>query len=121
MEKLSAVRDIHRLIRDFGAILKERHALNIYEGMALSSFYECNKLTATDIDVKLGLTYPIATKTMFSLEKEGFIERLLGEKNKRDKNFVLTQSGKEKLEEIRKDDASLAYLLKQIHDISLDK
>lgn len=121
MEKLSAVRDIYRLIRDFGAVLKEQHDLNIYEGMALSSFYECSKLTATDIDVKLGLTFPIAAKTMVSLEKGGFIERLLGEKNKRDKNFVLTQSGKDKLEEIRKNDASLIYLLKQIHDLSLDK
>ena len=86
------------------------HSLSLKEGMLLCCISE-QQLTASDIACKIDLTNSNCSKVIKSVEKKGLIERSFGIDDKRKMFFVLTESGKNKMLEIIKEEVEIPELL----------
>lgn len=113
MEKLCLIRDVYRSIRDFEIVFQQKHNLCLNEGMALCSL-KTKRLSSSDLASALGLSHSNTSKVIKSVEAKGFVERSLGEEDKRQMYFVLSRQGVKKLEEIKAEETNILPLLEQI-------
>lgn len=110
---LCSLRDIYRAIRDFEMEFLQKHDLCLNEGMLLCTL--CTEMySSSELATKLGLTNSNASKVIRSVEDKGFIERRLGKEDKRQMYFVLSSTGKKKLNEIKDADDHIRDVLLQI-------
>lgn len=112
-ETLCSIRDIYRSIRNFELEFQKEHDLSLNEGMLLCSLKE-GKHSSGEIADMLGLTNSNASKVIKSVEDKGFIKRMLGEGDKRQMYLCITNEGKDKLKEIKCEDAKLNAVLSEI-------
>ncbi len=113
MKSLCLIRDIYRSIREFEIEFQQKHDLCLNEGMLLCSL-RSSKLSSGEIAEKLGLTNSNASKVIRSVEDKGFIERLLGEGDKRQMYFLLTSKGETMLQEISCEDQRMKLIINEI-------
>lgn len=97
---LCKIRDLYRSIYEFEIIFQKTHNLGLNEGMLLCSLDE-NKYSSNELANILGLSNSNTSKVIKSIEKKGFIERIIGEEDKRQMYFVLTREGMKKLKTIK--------------------
>lgn len=114
MEKLCKIRDIQRAVAAFESMFEKRYGIGLNEGMALCSLHKATSLTSGEIGELLGLSSSNTSKVIASIEKKGFVERLLGTKDKRQMYFSLTATGKKLMSEIRCDEIEKTELLSQL-------
>jgi len=115
MENLCKVRDIQHAISTFENQFEKKYEVTLNEGMALCSLYEVsNPLMSGEIGKLLGLSYPNTSKVIVSLEKKGFVERVVGAKDKRQMYFSLTGEGKKIIPKLQGNDTKILRLLKEI-------
>ena len=100
MRGLCSLRDIYRMIRDFEIRFQDEHNLCLNEGMLLCSLKSA-KYSSSEIAELLGLSNSNASKVIRLAESKGYVERLMGKDDKRQMYFVITQSGLDKLSEIK--------------------
>ena len=62
----------------------------------------------------MNLTCSNTSKVIRSVEDKGLIERVLGEKDRRQMYFILTDEGRRKLEEIENEQIEIPELLQSI-------
>lgn len=72
------------------------------------------RLSSGDIAKQLGLTHSNTSKVIRSVEKKGLIERILGDDDKRQMYFSLTQEGERCLKELECCDVEIPDVLKKI-------
>lgn len=118
MKPLCNLRDIFRSIRDFEEKFHQMHNLGLNEAMMLCSLCSAGKLASTELAEVLGLTTSNTSKVIKSVEVKGFVERFLGEQDKRQMYFVLTDSGKKKLSEMKNAEAEILNLLNVIRQMT---
>lgn len=112
-ETLCSIRDIYRSIRNFEAEFHKEHALSLNEGMLLCSL-KTGKYSSGEIADMLGLTCSNASKVIKSVEDKGLIKRMLGEGDKRQMYFCITEAGVDKLLEIKCENAKMKAVLVEI-------
>jgi len=112
-ESLCSIRDIYRSIRNFEMEFQKEHALSLNEGMLLCSL-KTGKRSSGEIADMLGLTNSNASKVIKSVEDKGYVKRMLGEGDKRQMYFCITEGGKDKLVEIRCEDTKMKAVLLEI-------
>ena len=112
-ETLCSIRDIYRSIRNFELEFQKEHDLSLNEGMLLCSL-KVGKHSSGEIADMLGLTNSNTSKVIKSVEDKGFVKRMLGEGDKRQMYFCITEGGKDKLNEIKCEDAKLNAVLSEI-------
>ena len=88
------MRDLYRSLALLETRLSETYGLSLNEAME-----------------RTGLTASHASKMIRSVEEKGLLVRTLGEKDKRQMYFALTDKAKEKLEDIRKHGIEIPDLL----------
>ena len=121
MERLCLLREIYRSIGEYEQVFQKRHGLCLNEGMLLCSLKEC-KMSSGDIANALGLTHSNTSKIIKSLEEKVFIDRILGDNDKRQMYFALTRQGRSKLQEINLEDGEIGSILREIcNKIGFDK
>lgn len=72
------------------------------------------ELTAGGLAEKLGLGFSNTSKVIASVEKKGFLKRKLGDTDKRQMYFYLTDSGREIMDSISCCDIEIPELLKSV-------
>ncbi len=110
---LCQLRDIYRAIIDFENQFLDIHGLSLNEGMLLCTLSGSGTLSSGEIADMLGLTNSNASKVIRSVEKKGFIERTLGNEDRRQMYFTLTKDGKKVISEIKSEDFEIPESLKQ--------
>jgi len=113
MKKLCAIRDICRALGEFENDFLNEYGISLNEGMVLCSLKE-SRLSSGEIAKQVNLTCSNTSKLIRAIEDRGYIERVLGEEDRRQMYFLLTSIGAAKLQEIENDSIPLTGPLKKI-------
>ena len=95
------MRDLYRSLALLETRLSETYGLSLNEETVMAGV----------VVERTGLTASHASKMIRSVEEKGLLVRTLGEKDKRQMYFALTDKAKEKLEDIRKHGIEIPDLL----------
>lgn len=114
MEKLCKIRDIQRAVNQFEQGFEKRYGICLNEGMALCSLLKAGSLTSGEIGELLGLSSSNASKVIKSIENKRLVERMTGEKDKRQMYFSLTPDGKKRISSLQCEAIEIAPLLKEM-------
>jgi len=115
MNSLCILRDLNRAMMEYEKSFFEMFHINLNEGMVLCCVAE-QKISATQIACKIELTNSNCSKILKSVEHKGFVKRCLGEDDKREMYFLLTELGLEVLERIHVTDIDIPKLLQPFFD-----
>lgn len=116
-EPLCRIRDIYRMINDFEGVLQKNFKVGLNEGMLLCSLYTFGECSSGKVAELLGLTLSNSSKVIISAEKKGFVKRIIGEVDKRQMIFKLTDEGKKCIEAIKCDSDNILELITKIREI----
>lgn len=114
MEKLCKIRDLQRAVNQFEVQFEKRYGICLNEGMALCSLSKNERLSSGEIGELLGLTLSNGSKVIRSVENKGLIRRVVGDRDKRQMYFSLTDRGRELLAGINYEEVETPELLKTI-------
>ncbi len=92
METLCKIRDLYRAIAEFETRFEKAHHLCLNEGMLLCCLSRKKRLSSGEIAEQLGLSNSNTSKVIRSVEDKGYIERNLGDCDKRQMYFSLTEA-----------------------------
>lgn len=112
--KLCLLRDIFKIIKDFEIDFQKKHDLCLNEGMTLCSLKE-GKKSASELAEQLGLSASNMSKVIRSVEDKGFVDRIMGDEDKRQMYFILNTKGMNKLNALRCEEESLESILNSIY------
>lgn len=112
---LCRIRDIYRSIGEFEQQFEQSYGVSLNEGMLICSLNH-NKYSSSQIAEVLGLTNSNASKVIKLVESKKLIERAIGEDDKRQMYFTLTQQGAEKLQSIKCGSFDIPKLLESVLD-----
>ncbi len=118
METLCKIRDIYRVVAVFESQMEKTHNLCLNEGMLLCSLLKAERLSSGEIAEVLGLATSNASKVIKSVENKKLVERVLGDVDKRQMYFLLTEKGKQTLSKIKCEKLEIPKLLQTILDMN---
>lgn len=110
MKELCAIRDVCRSITDYENKFQKEFFMCLNEGMILCCLKD-KRLSSGEIAEQINLTCSNTSKLLRSVEEKNYIERVLGEKDKRQMYFVLSKVGEKMLHEIEGRDLKITYPL----------
>jgi len=113
MESLCIMRDIYKAISDFEERFNETHHVCLNEAMVVCSLKD-GMLSATEIAEKTGMTTSHTSKIIRSVEEKELIQRVLGDKDKRQMYFNLSGKGKTCLSNVECDNVEIPDILKPV-------
>ncbi len=117
MEKeLCRIRKIQRAVNLFEIHFEKLHGVCFNEGMALCTLSKTDRLSSGELSESLGLTLSNTSKVIRSIEDKGLIERGLGQEDKRQMYFALTDKGRELLTKINCEVMEIPDILKDLMD-----
>lgn len=100
MDKLCQIRNIYRSLIEFENRLEKEYDICLNEGMLLCCLLSVEQLTSGEIAEQLGLQPSNTSKVIRAVEKKGLIRRGLGEEDKRQMFFSLTEKGRKYIQSI---------------------
>lgn len=113
MDKLCAIRDLCRALGEYENEFIKEHGITLNEGMVLCSLKD-RRLSSGEIAKQINLTCSNTSKLIRSIEDKGFIKRVLGEEDRRQMYFSLTELGMNMFGKIEKDEIKLSGPLKKL-------
>lgn len=114
METLCKIRNLYRAIAEFEIRFEKVHHLCLNEGMLLCCLSKKRRLSSGEIAEQLGLTNSNTSKVIRAVEEKGYIERNLGDSDRRQMYFSLTKEGKAVLKEMECCHIEIPELLKSV-------
>lgn len=106
VKTLCKIRDVYRAISEFEVNFQNKYSICLNEGMLLCTL-EDNRYSSSQIAERLGLTNSNASKVIKSLENKNLIKRILGEEDKRQMYFVISDKGQKMLNSIKCDEIEI--------------
>ena len=100
IKRLCKIRDLQRAVYQFELQFEKLYGMSLNEGMALCSLSKTVSLSSGELGELLGLSSSNTSKVICSVEKKGYVERVVGTKDKRNMYFSLTDSGRDILKNI---------------------
>jgi len=113
MKNLCTLRDIYRALADFETVFQKKHNLCLNEAMIICSLKD-GRLSSGEIAGLLNLTCSNTSKLLRSIEEKGYVERDLGDKDKRQMYFSLSASGHKKLSALERESIELPEILTKL-------
>ena len=104
------MRELFKALSELEANLIEQHGVSLNEAMALCCIGG-DRLTASAISEHTGLSASHTSKVIRSIEDKELIVRSLGDKDKRQMYFVLSEKGRNCLEDIKRKGVRVPDLL----------
>lgn len=101
MNPLCKIRDIQRAVHQFELCLEEKHGVCLNEAMALCCLQQNGRLSSGELGEMLGLTPSNTSKVIASIERKDLISRIMGESDRRQMYFSLTDGGRSLLDAIQ--------------------
>ncbi len=114
METLCKIRDLARMISKFEQQFEEQYNLSLNEGMLLCTLYPSETLMSGELAQALGLSNSNASKVIRATEAKNYIKRSIGETDKRQMCFSLTDKGSDTIKRIKNDDIEIPLELLNI-------
>lgn len=114
VETLCRIRDLYRSIAEFENAFHSRYGITLNEGMLMCVLKTEGELTSSVLAERLGLSFSNMSKVIASVEKKGFLERKLGETDKRQMYFFLTDEGQKVMDDISCCDIELPEMLRKV-------
>lgn len=114
METLCKIRDLYRAVVALESQMEAVYHLGLNEGMLLCSLFKSGRLSSGEIADTLGLSTSNTSKVIKSVENKGLIERVLGDVDKRQMYFSLTENGKKALLRIKEEKLEIPRLIQDI-------
>lgn len=111
METLCKIRDLYRSIADFESRFEKEYDLCLNEGMLLCSLLNIDKLSSGSIAEYLGLSSSNTSKIIKHVEEKELIIRVIGDMDKRQMYFSLTNKGREVINKIKCNKIEMPQLL----------
>ena len=102
MNPLCKIRDLQRAIHQFETCLQQQYGIGLNEAMALCCLAQKECLASGQTGQLLGLTPSNTSKVIASIERKGYVSRGVGNQDKRQMYFTLTDKGQELLAAIEK-------------------
>lgn len=112
MNNLCAIKNVCRIISDFEQKFQMKFDLSLNEGLLLCSLKK-GEITSGELAQDLDLSCSNTSKVLRSVENKGFIKRALGEKDKRQMYFILSEAGEKMLERLEKEEIEIDDRFKQ--------
>lgn len=107
MLNICFIRDLCRSIQELEAAVQKEYNLTLNECMLICTL-SCEECCSSGhMADALRLTCSNTSKVIKSTEEKGLIKRMLGDKDKRQMNFVLTDKGKQTLKIISENSESV--------------
>ncbi len=100
-EKLCQIRDLQHAIALFETNFEKAHGICLNDGMTLCSLQKAEKLSSGELSAMLGLSHSNMSKVLKSVEKKGYVKRDIGDNDKRQMFFLLTDTGRQLLADIK--------------------
>lgn len=97
---LCRIRDIYRSINEFESQFQKLYNISLNEGMLLCTL-EDSSLSSSDLAKNLSLSNSNTSKVIKSAEQKDLVSRNLGQQDKRQMYFCLTEKGKELIKKIK--------------------
>ncbi|MDD2424849.1 MAG: winged helix DNA-binding protein [Bacteroidales bacterium] len=113
MKNLCTLRDIYHALAEVESVFHKKHNLCLNEAMIICSLKE-GRMASGEIAGLLNLTCSNTSKLLRSVEEKGFVERDLGEKDKRQMYFSLTKAGVQKLISLEVENLELPEILSKL-------
>ena len=114
MEPFCKIRDVYRAIVEFESQFEKKYGIGLNEGSLLCALSQASKLSSGDIAKQLGISHSNASKVIRAVEKKGFVERILGNDDKRQMYFSLSAEGRQCLEKLQCCDIEIPAALKRL-------
>lgn len=100
IKRLCQIRDLQRAVYLFELQFEKKYGISLNEGMVLCSLSKTTSLSSGELGELLGLSSSNTSKVICSVEKKGYVERVVGTKDKRNMYFSLTASGRDLLDNV---------------------
>ena len=100
IKRLCQIRDLQRAVYLFELQFEKKYGISLNEGMVLCSLSKTASLSSGELGELLGLSSSNTSKVICSVEKKGYVERVVGTKDKRNVCFSLTASGRDLLDNV---------------------
>lgn len=113
MKELCAIRDVCRSITDYENKFQKEFSMCLNEGMILCCLKD-KRLSSGEIAEQINLTCSNTSKLLRSVEEKNYIERVLGDTDKRKMMFTLTAEGEKKLSVMHIESLSIMEKFKSI-------
>ncbi len=114
MDTLCRIREISRTIAEFEQRFEQQYRLSMNEGVLLCCLARHGELSSGEIAETLRLTCSNTSKVIRSVENKGFVMRKLGEDDKRQMYFSLTEAGRAELDRLQPCSVALPELLARL-------
>jgi len=114
---LSYIREINQAINDFEFKFQQTYEISFNEGVVMCLLKK-GPLSSGELSKELKLSASNTSKVIKTVEDKGFIERYVGEKDRRKMYFTLTEMGKIKVASIRCDENQMPVNLRELVQIS---
>ena len=102
MDKLCRIRDLQRAVVQFEAAFERRYGISLNEGMTLCTLSKRPRICPGELGELLGLTPSNTSKVVASIERKGYVSRVMGNHDKRHMYFSLTDEGRNLLDEMQR-------------------
>ena len=112
-KSLSYIRELYQAIVDFEMGFQQTFDMTFNEGVILCALKK-TPLSSGELAKELKLSASNTSKVIKSVEDKGFIERYMGQKDRRKMYFTLTESGKVKINSLKCDETHMPPKLKEI-------
>ena len=115
MNTICKMRDIYKALSIFETAFEKVYGISLNEAMVLCALREAGKeITSTAIAERTEMAPSHTSKVIRAVEDKGLIRRALGEVDKRQMYFNLTEAGKKRLDELDLDKVEVPEILKPL-------
>ena len=112
-KSLSYIRELYQAIIDFELNFQQTYDMTFNEGVVLCALKK-KPLSSGELAKELKLSASNTSKVIKSVEDKGFIERYMGQKDRRKMYFILTETGKIKINSLKCDPSQMPSKLRDI-------
>ena len=108
------LKDVYHMLYAFEKNFHEANGITVNEAMVLCFLSNGDTHTAGEVCSHVGLSNSRVSKIINDMERKGFLVRRIGNNDKRQMFFVLTEAGKQKYHQLREVPFDLKQLQNQI-------
>lgn len=117
MEPICKLKDIYKALYQFEKEFADVNGITINEGMLLCCMKDGRPRSANEICDFVGLSNSRVSRVINTVEAKGYISRQMGEKDKRQMIFSMTDAGIAKTEEMQAKGMDLSKLKNRLFEL----
>ncbi|MBB4037565.1 DNA-binding MarR family transcriptional regulator [Dysgonomonas hofstadii] len=117
MEPICKLKDIYKALYNFEKEFAEKNGITINEGMLLCCLKDGNPKSANELCDFVGLSNSRVSRVITTVENKGYITRSMGKEDKRQMIFTLTESGRQKINEMQSQEMNFSELAQHVSDL----